>query len=396
MATALATSDDERFYAELTEIERFEDVADLGRYRAAPSAWYVVLTDVRGSTKAIEAGRYKDVNALGVASIVAVRNAAPGLELPYVFGGDGATLLVPGSRLEAIKPALRGLRRTAEEAFGLGLRVGVVPVSELRAAGHDVLVARFRASGDAAFAMLGGSGLSEAERLVKDPDVGARYEVDEGPSDADYAGFQCRWQPIPAQRGEMLSLLVQARAEDRRAAGRIYADVFAAIQRILEGDGRPVARETLRLATRAALFDAEAKLKSGRAAGLVHAWRRVQASSVTRIGRFLLKTGWNALGFPGATYRDAVVANTDFRKFDDTLRMVIDVTPEQHAAIEQLLSAEHAAGRLVYGMHTAAAALMTCVITDTKANHVHFVDGADGGYALAAKQLKAQLKALPR
>jgi hypothetical protein len=27
-------------------------------------------------------------------------------------------------------------------------------------------------------------------------------------------------------------------------------------------------------------------------------------------------------------------------------------------------------------------------------NHLHFVDGAEGGYALAAKQLKAQLQAL--
>lgn len=395
MASALATSDDERFYSELVEIERFEDVADLARYRPAPSAWHVVLTDVRGSTKAIEAGRYKDVNALGVACIVAIRNAVPDLDLPYVFGGDGATLLVPGSRLERVKPALRGLRRTAEEAFGLGLRAGIVPVADLRAAGHEVLVARFRASGDAAFAMLGGSGLSEAERLVKDPTLGARYEVEEGAADADYAGFQCRWEPIPARRGEMLSLLVQAQAADRLDAGRIYAEVFANIQRILEGDGRPLARETLRLATRSVLFDAEAKLKSGRADGIVHAWRRMQASSVTRIGRFLLRTGWNALGFPGATYRDSVVANTDFRKFDDTLRMVIDVTPEQHAAIERHLAAEHAAGRVVYGMHTAASALMTCVITDTKANHVHFVDGADGGYALAAKQLKAQLKLLP-
>ena len=43
--------------------------------------------------------------------------------------------------------------------------------------------------------------------------------------------------------------------------------------------------------------------------------------------------------------------------------------------------------------HTSETALMTCVIDGYDGNHVHFVDGADGGYALAAKQLKAQLKA---
>jgi hypothetical protein len=35
---------------------------------------------------------------------------------------------------------------------------------------------------------------------------------------------------------------------------------------------------------------------------------------------------------------------------------------------------------------------MTCYVRAYAADHVHFVDGADGGYALAAKQLKAQLR----
>ena len=39
----------------------------------------------------------------------------------------------------------------------------------------------------------------------------------------------------------------------------------------------------------------------------------------------------------------------------------------------------------------AIAALMTCFVRSYQGNHVHFVDGSNGGYALAAKQLKAQL-----
>lgn len=37
--------------------------------------------------------------------------------------------------------------------------------------------------------------------------------------------------------------------------------------------------------------------------------------------------------------------------------------------------------------------LMTCYVDDINdGGHIHFIDGADGGYAMAAKQLKRQIK----
>ena len=39
--------------------------------------------------------------------------------------------------------------------------------------------------------------------------------------------------------------------------------------------------------------------------------------------------------------------------------------------------------------------MMTCLVFSLEeSRHVHFIDGADGGYALAAVQLKAQLQTL--
>ena len=55
-------------------------------------------------------------------------------------------------------------------------------------------------------------------------------------------------------------------------------------------------------------------------------------------------------------YRKEMVSQTDFRKYDGMLRMVL----EQADVLEQ----ERAAGRLVYGFHRSSSALMTCLVFD--------------------------------
>lgn len=382
------------FYAALPVFDRFSDVYDRTRYSRVPLDWDVVVTDVEGSTKAIEAGRYKDVNAAGVASIVALRNALSEFDLPFVFGGDGATVLTPASQRERVHTALRGIRVMAKDALGMTMRASMVPVAELDASNCEVRVARFGASPNATFAMFSGSGLSEAERRIKDPTEGPGYAVsDEGPSDASFEGFECRWKPLESRRGKVVSLLVQATAEDRSEAALAYHDVLDAISALLgDAEGRPVAPENLNVAAQGRAFNTEARITVGASGGVGVVARTLVIAAQAAVGRYGMDRGKKTLGFPADVYRDEVAANTDFRKFDDTLRMVLDVTDEQHQALEADLSQRHAAGSIVYGTHIASAALMTCAITSYHGQHMHFVDGADGGYALAAKQLKAQRK----
>jgi hypothetical protein len=71
---------------------------------------------------------------------------------------------------------------------------------------------------------------------------------------------------------------------------------------------------------------------------------------------------------------------------------VIDCTKEEANAIRASLDADWRRGAIDYGTHIASAALMTCFVRDTKeTGHVHFVDGAEGGYALAALDLKRRM-----
>ncbi len=110
------------------------------------------------------------------------------------------------------------------------------------------------------------------------------------------------------------------------------------------------------------------------------------------LGRLLMATRMRFVGVDWGCYKGEVVANTDRRKFDDTLRVVLAGSSAQRSALEAWLVERHGRGDLVYGLHVAGAALMTCLIGDRQAGeHLHFVDAAGGGYALAAVDLKRRL-----
>jgi Protein of unknown function (DUF3095) len=90
------------------------------------------------------------------------------------------------------------------------------------------------------------------------------------------------------------------------------------------------------------------------------------------------------------TYIQQVVENSDFRKYDDGLRMVLDCTPELERALTQRLVSAASSAIARYGLHRQDAAMMTCFTPSAlRSDHVHFIDGARGGYASAATVLKA-------
>lgn len=78
------------------------------------------------------------------------------------------------------------------------------------------------------------------------------------------------------------------------------------------------------------------------------------------------------------------------------LRMILDCLNENTKAIEELFMNLHAQGKIAFGIqiHHSAQVLMTYLVFSlAKGEHVHFVDGSDGGFTMAALQLNAQLQA---
>src|SRR4051812_25723976 len=105
------------FFSEIKAMPEYSAMLEANYYHDLPGDWTLVLTDVKNSTKAIDAGRYKAVNAIGVSCIVAVQNALAGQHFPFIFGGDGATLAIPSIELETVKRALCHTRAVAEKDF---------------------------------------------------------------------------------------------------------------------------------------------------------------------------------------------------------------------------------------------------------------------------------------
>ena len=75
---------------------------------------------------------------------------------------------------------------------------------------------------------------------------------------------------------------------------------------------------------------------------------------------------------------------------DSTLRLILDVTAKEQEMIRTHLDAEREAGRIVYGAQESPAALITCSVVSYAGDHLHFIDGSDGGYTRAAQMLKSQ------
>lgn len=384
--------DNEGFYENLPPVTRFSSLAACSSYQELPADWAVIVADIKNSTDAIRRGEYKAVNAAGVCVIAAVVNLAKPLRIPYVFGGDGASLCVPPSLAPAAREALKSAQRLARESYGLELRAAIVPASEIRRAGYRLLVAKFQTSRHCAQAAFAGGGVTYAENGLKE----GRWREEEGGTamEADYSGLECRWKDIPSPQGETVSLLVRAHPglSSDEVSG-IYREVLAQIESVYSDWPRchPLAVKNLRLTFNLKKLAVELKCRSfgkGWSGRLKYA---ITMLALNFFGLLFMTFKISLGGVRWGDYKQQLVENADVRKFDDMLRLVIAGNSTQRKTLFEYLEAGYQAKKWVYGSHVSGSALMTCLIRDYAGEHYHFIDGADGGYAAAAVELKRRL-----
>lgn len=377
------------FYKNLKQINDFSKIMENENYSKVPNEWFVVVSDIKGSTKAIEEGKYKQVNFIAALTIIGILNINRELDFPYIFGGDGASLIIPPILLEASKKVLIEASKKAKETFGLELRVGVVSLKEIKKRGSFIEITKFQVSKDYTQAIVRGNGLELAEELLKKEYETFKIE-DNFISDytANFDGLECRWEDIKTPKDETISILIKSLNSN---SNEIYQNSLKQIEQIAGSfkERNPLKYITqLNLSFNPRVLNTEATIFAKSKFSKFFVILRLMFENF--LGLILMKY---SIGLWG-DYKNIIIRTTDTEKFDDMLRMVITTTKKQSLELENYLQKEYEKKNLVYGIHKSNSALMTCLIFQRHGKHIHFVDSSNGGYALASKELKNRLKFL--
>jgi hypothetical protein len=368
------------FYTELEPIKDFKQVTQFEHYTHCPDDWIVVLTDIRGSTKAIESGRYRDVNLMGAAAIVAIQNTLGERELPFAFGGDGATLLIPPASRVKVEKEMLALKHHCRQQFQLELRVGLIPVREIYQKNATLMVGKFEVSNKNYISLFYGNGFAVAESILKSDGTHELIGGGETPGVPNLDNLTCRWSPFPSRNGEIAAVLIAAR--NPQSANNIYEEILRELELFISKDHfNPIRTQAMKPRSFADRLSYENKLH-----------RNIPA--LRRFLSFMLQTLFVfTKGTELTRYINEIPGNSDYKKLDGIIKMVIDCSSHEKKQLIETLERYKKRGIIFYGLHFSPTAVMTCVVHQSKENqHIHFVDGGDGGYALAAKMLKSQLK----
>jgi len=341
--------------------------------------WYLIIVDITSSTKAIESGRYKDVNMAGALSIIALLNETTSHELPFVFGGDGATILVPRSLYEVSRRVLSGCAYVVEKNFELNLRVGIIALEKLYAMGETLSILKYQATPAFSQAIFHGSAINTFDTGLKS----GRFQTIEAKDEPiNLNGLECRWKDIKSPKDRTMSLMIEVLPNYKS----LYPELLEKIESILGDSNARNALTEHNLNTSKSVVTLQTELK----AKSMSPFKAFGLLIGNIIGTILMKYKLNMFDTDWGRYKNDVIHSTDAEKFDGTLQMVVTADNVDILSLERMLDIWYGEGKIYYGLHQSTHALLTCLVYERNGAQVHFVDSANGGYTRASQMLKTQ------
>jgi hypothetical protein len=384
--------EDLAYYTNLKKSTRtLVDVLDDESYFSEiPNTWHVVVVDIENSTQSVDAGKHHQINLTATGAIISVLNTIrkekKNIEIPYFFGGDGATFIVPAALLNKITVVLENYSLHIKRNIDLTLRVGHTSIKNLSAENSTLKIVKHQLTEQLAIPIVLGNGLKKAEEIIKNTFVA----IDYGNFKKDLLnleGMECRWKQInPTQtKNKVVCLLLDSINETSQR--ELYRDILTEMDTIFGTfkSRQPIASTNLKL--NFSLFKIWEEMKIS----LVDKnWIYLFKNWIsTLIGKWFLnltedgKQYLKQIGQLSHTFMLDGMINTIFTAEQDKIDLFI-------AYLNQLEKDK----KIIFGIHVTHASIMSCYVLDRKTKHAHFVDGTEGGYTSAAKMYKTKLRAL--
>lgn len=385
------------FYEKLPVISDFSEASEEEHYHDMPPDWYIVATDIVNSTTAVRNNNYKSVNILGASPIAAMLNITDRNSIPFAFGGDGAFICIPPELVDSGRKILSSCRNIGYQAYSLELRAALIPVSYLYEMGKTLKVARFKASDNFIQALFMGEGIAYSDFILKsDNDKHEQFHVREAEyaPQVNFKGLECRWKEVNHSDKEVITLLVYANPQ--KDTGAIYKNVMQKLKELFGFDfgTNPINPNALSMNLSLSELMGETKLRTF-GMSMIDRWKYIINTQIEILaGKVFMKFGYKSSKTDWSLYKSDLSLNSDYRKFDDMLRVVITGKKQKREELEEYLDELFEKTNVAYGIHVTDAAIVTCMVFEYHRDHIHFVDGSDGGYVMASRQLKEQMKAL--
>jgi len=390
------SEENQKFYTNLPLLETFFEVSNPSNFHPLPENWFMAITDIVDSAKAIDKGQYKNVNILGASPIVGILNPDNKNDLPFTFGGDGCTFCFPPSLLDTSQKVLATSRQIGRAEYDLDLRAGIIPVQDIRDAGFDIKVARYKVSEFYNQAIFSGGGLRYGEKLLKKPG-NQNYIVlpADRTDETDFTGLECRWKKVKPKGKKIITLLVQAN-NTLINSEEIYKKVLVRMRDIFGFDDQtnPIDPSGLDINISFPELMGEIKFRTFGMNWFQRFKYVLNLELQNLLGKLFMAMGYRSSATDWAQYKPDLALNSDHRKFDDMLRVVISGSENQFQQLKAFLQDEFETSRLSYGYHISDSAMITCMVFEYHRRHIHFVDGDEGGYFMASKMLKQKTESL--
>ncbi len=380
----------ENFYRDIKALKlSVTDVLQPQYFFNVPDDWYIIIADIQNSTEAVASGRHNDVNLVAAGSLIAALNIAKqnNIEIPFFFSGDGGTLLAPEELVSSIMTGLLVHNENSIKNFGLYMHIGSVSIKNILSNGSTVKISKVEIGLGLHKAIIIGNGLKSAEQQIKHS---INPENENTKYDLDMTGLECRWDKVkpPNVENEIVCYLIESTHQEKQV--EVYRNVLRKMDEIYGSLAirSPLAPNRLKLLLNLQKAQKEMLIKYGR-------WKidyLISSFFKTLLGLFYFRNNLKLGNIQGRDYLLQLIANADTLTIDGRINTIISGQQNKRTQLLEYLAAKEAEGSLVYGYHISKESVMTCYIENMDSNHIHFVDGSDGGYTEAAKLLKRKLR----